>query len=844
MARGQLRVYLGAAPGVGKTYEMLEEGQRRAAQGADCVVALFEPHGRRATIKMAEGLEILPRRQVSYRGVALSEMDLDGVLARHPQVALVDELAHTNAPGSRHSKRWRDVDELLDAGIDVVTTVNVQHLESLNDVVAELTGVRQRETLPDAVVRRADELDLVDISPEALRRRMVAGDIYPPDRIDAALSHYFRPSSLIGLRELALLWLADQVDEGLQRYHEQHGLAAPWEARERVVVGVSGGPESGALIRRSARLVEETPGSVLMAVHVARSDGRTGADAVALAHCRELVESLGGSWHQVVGTDVAEALVRFALHEHATQLAVGVSQRGELWAMLGGHGAVARKVMQSGESLDVHVVADESKVRRIQLRLPQLGGVSHRRRLAATVTLLIALPALTVALARVRADVALSSDLLIYLLCVVAIAVIGGVYPALLAALVSSVLAAFYFIKPTGSLEVVGVDKVLTLAVYVATAVLVSLTVEVAARRQRLATRASAEAAGMMTMAGALLRGRDDLPRLLEEVRETFGLEAVSLMERPGEPSNLDGPWYVVASSGDRPPERPEDATAVASLSPSMILAGRDRVLPPTDLQIFAACAAQVAETVRHRRLAEQAASAEQRADTERQRSALVAAAGRVLSEPVSSARRALTALRTLESSATTAETKPLLDTVEQSIDRISVLVQELADLARARARALNVHLRPVDIAEVVTAALDHLGPGRHDLDVRVPDDLPDVIADAAVLTRVVTSLAANALRRRQRGATPILRAVPRGDRVEIRFEYGPSVEDAAPDVFRSSRPAPDHFGGQAPSDASFSIAVARDLVEAINGSLRMEEGIGGTTFVSVSLVSAAPHGS
>ena len=251
------------------------------------MIGFVEPHGRRATAAMAEGLEVVPRREVSYRGGKLSEMDLDAVLARHPQVALVDELAHTNAAGSRHAKRWQDVEELLEAGIDVVTTLNVQHLESLNDVVAQMTGVRQRETVPDAVVRQADELDLVDISPEALRRRMVAGEIYPPNRIDTALSHYFRPGNLIALRELALLWLADRVDEGLQQYRSEHGIAAPWEARERIIVGVSGGPESDALIRRAARLAARTPGSEFMAVYVARSDGRLGADPAALAAATE-----------------------------------------------------------------------------------------------------------------------------------------------------------------------------------------------------------------------------------------------------------------------------------------------------------------------------------------------------------------------------------------------------------------------------------------------------------------------------------------------------------------------------------------------------------------------------
>ncbi len=245
--RGFLRIYLGAAAGVGKTFAMLGEGHRRAERGADVVVAFVETHGRPQTAALLDGLEVIPRKKVSYRGATFEEMDLDAVLARKPQIALVDELAHTNVPGSRHEKRWQDVDELLDAGIDVISTVNVQHLESLNDVVQKITGVPQRETIPDAVVRAADQVELVDMTAEALRRRMAHGNIYPPEKIDASLTNYFRTGNLTALRELALLWLADKVDEGLQSYRAAHGIQGTWEARERVVVALTGGPEGDTL---------------------------------------------------------------------------------------------------------------------------------------------------------------------------------------------------------------------------------------------------------------------------------------------------------------------------------------------------------------------------------------------------------------------------------------------------------------------------------------------------------------------------------------------------------------------------------------------------------------------
>ena len=250
MKRGSLRVLLGAAPGVGKTYEMLSEGHRLLADGRDVVVGIVETHGRAATSARAEGLPTLGRRRLRHREVELDELDLDGLLDRHPEIALVDELAHTNAPGSRNEKRWQDVEELLAAGIDVITTVNVQHIASLGGVVAQITGVTQRETVPDAVVRAADQIEVVDLAPQSLRDRLAAGAVYPAERIDAALSNYFRLGNLTALRELALLWLADEVDSALQSYREEHGIRGAWQARERVVVALTGGPEGDTLLQR------------------------------------------------------------------------------------------------------------------------------------------------------------------------------------------------------------------------------------------------------------------------------------------------------------------------------------------------------------------------------------------------------------------------------------------------------------------------------------------------------------------------------------------------------------------------------------------------------------------
>ncbi|WP_103501208.1 MULTISPECIES: universal stress protein [unclassified Streptomyces] len=359
MTRGTLRVYLGAAPGVGKTYGMLSDGRRRAGRGEDVVIGFVEDHGRAPTRRMAEGLETVPRRSVRYRGVELTEMDLDAVLARRPEVALVDELAHTNVPGCRHLKRWQDVEELLNAGIDVVSTVNIQHLESLNEVVRQITGVSQHETVPDEVVRRADQLELVDMSAQALRRRIAYGDVYPADRVEESLAHYFREGNLTALRELALLWVADRVEEALRRYRDEQGIDTLWATRERVVVALPGGPEGETLVRRAARIASRGAGGELMAVHVRRGDGLS-EDGASMERQRQLVERLGGRYEELTADDAANAVLRFARQENATQIVIGASRRGRTRSLLSGKGIGTSIVKASGEHIDVYVVTHEA----------------------------------------------------------------------------------------------------------------------------------------------------------------------------------------------------------------------------------------------------------------------------------------------------------------------------------------------------------------------------------------------------------------------------------------------------------------------------------------------------
>ncbi|WP_162948782.1 DUF4118 domain-containing protein, partial [Streptomyces europaeiscabiei] len=506
MARGKLRIYLGAAPGVGKTYAMLSEAHRRIERGTDCVVAFVEHHHRPRTEVMLHGLEQIPRKELEYRDTTFTEMDVDAVLARRPQVALVDELAHTNIPGSRNTKRWQDVEELLDAGIDVVSTVNIQHLESLGDVVESITGIRQQETVPDEIVRRADQIELVDMSPQALRRRMAHGNIYKPDKVDAALSNYFRPGNLTALRELALLWVADRVDEYLQQYRSEHQVSTIWGSRERIVVGLTGGPEGRTLIRRAARLAEKGAGGEVMAVYIARSDGLTSASPKELAVQRTLVEDLGGTFHHVVGDDIPAALLAFARGVNATQIVLGVSRRRG-WQYVFGPGVGATVARESGPDLDVHLITHDEAGKGRGLPVARGARLGRTRIVWGWLVGMAGPVLLALLLTHVDADLGLANDMLLFLSLTVAAALLGGLLPALASATVGSALLNWFFTPPVHTWTIADPKNIVAIAVFFAVATSVASVVDLAARRTQQAARLRAESEILSFLAGSVLRG-------------------------------------------------------------------------------------------------------------------------------------------------------------------------------------------------------------------------------------------------------------------------------------------------------------------------------------------------
>ena len=827
MGRGALRIYLGAAPGVGKTYAMLGEAHRRFERGTDVVVGFVETHGRARTAALLAGLEVLPRRTVTYRGAAFEELDVDGVIARRPQVAVVDELAHTNAPGSGHPKRWQDVEELLAAGIEVLTTVNVQHLESLNDVVQTITGVPQRETVPDEVVRSADQVELVDIAPEALRRRMAHGNIYPADRIDAALGNYFRLGNLTALRELALLWLAGKVEEQLDQYRADHGIVAGWETRERVVVALTGGPEGDTLIRRAARIAARNTGADLLAVHVTRSDGLTDPHPADLSRQRGLVEALGGTYHQVVGEDIPTALLTFARAENATQLVLGASRRGRLAHLLSP--GVGATVTAGSGSIDVHLVTHAQAARR-RARLPRLAaGLTLRRRLYGTATALILLPLLTVVLSLLRDSLNLTSDVLLFLLAVVAVALVGGLWPALGAAVAASLLLNWFFTLPTGRFTIAERNNALALGVFAAVAAMVSAVVDLAARRSSQAARAAAEAETLSTMAGDVLRGESALTALLDRVRESFGLSSAALIERDADRQG----WHVVASSGTAPDVRPEDADVEEPVEDGLALVLRGRQLAAEDRRVLAAFGAQAAVALRQHRLASAVAEAEPLAEVDRTRTALLAAVSHDLRSPLASAKAAVSGLRSEGVQWSEPERAELLATADESLDRLTRLVENLLDLSRLQAGALAVFPQPVGLEDILPAVLRELEPAVVESTLEL--DLPEVRADPGLLERILVNVGTNAVRHSPPGRPPQINGSAHRDRVEVRvIDFGPGVPEADWDrIFVPFQRLGDRDNT---AGVGLGLALSRGLAEAMGGTLEPENTPGGGLTMVLSL--------
>ena len=814
MARGTLRIYLGAAPGVGKTYAMLGEGRRRAERGTDVVVGFIETHGRPKTAAQLAGLEVVPRAHIDYRGTTFEEMDVDAIIARRPEVALVDELAHTNVPGSRHEKRWEDVESLLDAGITVISTLNVQHLESVNDVVEQITGIKQQETIPDAVVRRADQVELVDMAPEAIRRRMAHGNIYPAERVDAALGNYFRTGNLGALRELALLWVADRVDDALLDYRERHGIDRPWETRERVVVALTGSSDGERLVRRAARMAARSKGD-LFAVHVRPQDGLAGGAAPRLDRQRELVEEVGGTYREVVGADIGEALVATARTLNATQIVLGATRRSRLTELTRGS-VINRVIRDSGVGLDVHVISRaEDGAHATVSRTRRPGALPRRRVILGFVLGAVGLPLLTWILTNLRTDLGLPSVLLLFLLLVVVISAVGGVWPALTAAVVGFLLVNWYFTPPVHTFTVEHGENLLALSVFLAVAAVVSGFVSLAARRAADGARARAEAEALAGLAGAA-----PVPVLLDGLRRILALDAVAVFHR------TDTGWTLDHATGAPVPETPSGRQVELDDIHVLSIVGR-AVESEADNRILDAFAREITSSLALEELTAEASEAGTLAAAGDLRTAILSAVSHDLRTPLSGIKASVTSLLQEDVEWTPEARHEFLLTIDEESDRLNDLVGNLLDMSRLQTGALEVSLSAIGVDEVIPAALASIGARAAEVDVDVDETHPRVLADPGLLERALANVIVNALNHSPPGERVRVVAGAAGEAVDVRVvDRGPGVPPGDREtVFLPFQRLGDTGGGDG---VGLGLAVARGFVEAIGGDVEIEDTPGG----------------
>ncbi|MDQ0029974.1 ATP-binding protein [Arthrobacter bambusae] len=831
MARATLRIFLGAAPGVGKTYAMLAEAHRLRGRGEDVVVAFAMDHGRSDTRALMDGLEVIPPRSIAYRDTAFEEMDIDAVLARRPHTAVVDEYAHSNIPGSRNPKRWQDVEELLDAGINVLSTVNVQHLASLGDVVSAITDVRQAETVPDDVVRRADQIHLVDISPELLRQRLGDGKIYAADKIDAALSNYFRMGNLTALRELALLWLADRVDEGLAKYRSEQGIDASWPARERIVIGLTGGPEGEVLVRRAARILKRVNGGDLLAVHVRAADGVASESPQALEAQRLLVRDLGGSYHTVAGEDPAKALLDFARSVNATQIVVGISRRRSLVARLTGRGIGNRVVRDSGD-IDVHMVSHPLGGRGVDRpRQRDLG----RSRVIVGFAMAVVVPVILQLLLAASPSHSIATAVLVQLTGSVAVALVGGLWPALLGALWSSLLVNFFSIPPVGTLTISDPENILALLVFVGVSAAVAAVVDVSARRSKEAARARAEA----TTLGDLTRGassaEDTVEGLLKQALDVFQMRGAALFKAAGAVST-GGPtdrWRLVAKAGEVADLSPEGGENTEQIDAGTRLVLSGRILPASDRRLLSAFGAHLSAQLERRQLAASRREIARLAESNTMRTSILRAVSHDLRTPLAGIKLAVGGLRQSDVHYTPEEEQELLATIEECSDRLDVLVGNLLDMSRITSDSVNALIRPVRWYEVIPAALHGVPPGRVRVDL--PGNMPEIDADAGMLERVIANIVENAIKYAPDSDVVLVGAAggfssstldgrPSG---ELRIiDHGQGVP--AESVVRMFQPFQRLNDVPSTTGVGLGLAVAKGFTEAMGGTLTAEETPGG----------------
>ncbi len=848
--RGKLKVFLGAAPGVGKTYEMLQAGAARRREGVDVVIGVVETHGRVETEALVRGFEVVPRRYIQYRGRVINEMDIDALLARKPKLALVDELAHTNAPESRHPKRYMDVEELLAAGIDVYTTLNIQHVESLNDVVAQITRIRVRETLPDSFLDRADEIEVVDITPADLIQRLREGKVYVRDQAQRALKHYFSPGNLTALRELALRMTAQRVDAQMLSYMQARAISGPWAAGQRLLVCVSESPLSAQLVRRTRRIADELKASwTALYVETPRHQRLSEVERDRIADTLRLAESLGAESITVPGERVAEDVMAFARANNITQIVLGQTGRSRWYEWL--HGSIAHDLIRSAGNIGIQIVVGEGDPvpAKVVATRPVVQSFSPMPYLIATAMVAVSL----IAALAVNHFVALPDIAMMFLPAVMIAAIAHGLWPSIFAALLSVLAYNFFFLPPLYTFTIADPANVLALIFFGGVAVLTSQLM-VRVRDQVVSARNRARLAAELHGFSRKLAGIGTLDDLLwafcHQVASMLHVRVVVLLgedqgivlhaayppEDELEPADLAAAKW--AWDHNRPTGRGADTLPggkrlflplrTARGPVGVVGIDSDRagpILSPDERRLLDALSDQTAVAIERIRLVEDLDEARIEAETERLRATLLSSISHDLRTPLASIIGAVTTLGSAKLETEPEGKRELITTIRDEAERLNRFVGNLLDITRLEAGTLTFKREAVDLVEVIETALRRAARvlAHHRIVVDVPSGLPMVEIDVSLFEQALFNLLDNAAKYSPAGSHIRIAAEAVGKSVRIAVEdegSGIPPEQIAHVFDKFQRAAQ---GDGRPAGTGLGLSISRGFIEGLGGRIVAE---------------------
>jgi two-component system, OmpR family, sensor histidine kinase KdpD len=849
---GKLKIFVGAAPGVGKTYEMLQQARARQKDGYDIVIGVVETHGRKETEALVEGLEVIPRRRLEYKDQRIEEMDLDAIIARRPQIVLVDELAHTNVPGSRHPKRYLDVEEILNNGIDVYSTVNIQHIESLNDVVAQITHVRVRETVPDAIFNRADAIELVDITPDDLIERLKEGKVYVPVQAERALEHFFSPANLTALRELALRRTAERVDEQLLMQMQARAIQGPWAAGERILVCVSEDPRAAGLVRYAKRLSDRLHAPfVALAIETRRSLQLGDEQRDRIADTLRLAQALGGEAVTIPGGErgIADDVIGYAQANNVTQIIIGKSTRSRWFEIL--HGSVVHDLVRRSGNISVSVIAgDEIEGEPIPKKIVSAGekpGTFDLRPYALSLSAV----AMAVGIGMLLWPwIGFANIDLVFLTGIVAIAVRFGLWPSLFASVVSALCYNFFFTEPYYSFTISDPTNVIAVVFFTIVAIVVS-NVAARARIQAIAAMGRARATELLYAFSRKLAGvgtLDDVlwatayqTALMLKVRVVLLLsDNGSIAVKAGYPPEdiLDEADLAAAKwawQNNRPAGRGSDTLPGAKRLFLPMNTGRGAIgvvgidsdkpgplLTPDERRLLDALIDQGALAIERVRLVEDMDRVKRTIETEKLRSALLTSISHDLKTPLAAVLGAAGTLRDLSDRLSPAEKIDLLSTIVDESERLNRFIANLLDMTKLESGAVVPNAALHDIGEIVGSALRRAGKilARHRVDVNLAADLPMVELDAVLFEQVLFNLLDNAakyapfettirIQSWQENASVFLQVLDEGDGIP------PSDLERIFDKFYRAQKADRVRAG-----TGLGLAISRGFIEAMHGTI------------------------